>query len=267
MALTAAGLLEPAAGRLRVVPPRTARRRLLAHPVPRAASSRTPTATATSAPTSPPACGITCWSPATTDSPQRMWPTVRAAIDFVLGPAGRPAVKSVGPEAPSGPLAGGAADRLASIYHSIRCALALADHLGEPQPEWEVAVGRLGHAIVAHPEAFTEKPHHSMDWYYPILGGALRGPAADRANRRSAGTTSWSTAWASAASTTGPGSPAPRPANWCWHSTRWATGDRRSSSSPPCSTCASATAPTGRAWCSPTASAGRWSAPPGPARR
>ena len=39
-------------------------------------------------------------------------------------------------------------------------------------------VGKLGHAIAEHPRAFTEKPHHSMDWYYPILGGALRGSAA-----------------------------------------------------------------------------------------
>jgi hypothetical protein len=41
-----------------------------------------------------------------------------------------------------------------------------------------VAVGRLGHAIAEHPAAFTDKPLHSMDWYYPILGGALRGEAA-----------------------------------------------------------------------------------------
>ena len=61
----------------------------------------------------------------------------------------------------------------------VRCALALAAVVhGEPQPEWELAVGRLGHAIAAHPEAFTEKDRYLMDWYYPILGGALRGPAA-----------------------------------------------------------------------------------------
>jgi hypothetical protein len=60
----------------------------------------------------------------------------------------------------------------------MRCALALANLVDEPQPEWEVALGRLGHAITAHPSAFTEKPRHSMDWYYPILGGALRGPGA-----------------------------------------------------------------------------------------
>jgi len=107
----------------------------------------------------------------------RMWPTVRAAIDFVLDmqlPGGEISwARSEHAMMQEGLLTGSA-----SIYHSIRCAVALANHLGEPQPEWEIALGRLGHAIVAHPEAFEDKPHHSMEWYYPILGGALRGSAA-----------------------------------------------------------------------------------------
>jgi hypothetical protein len=53
--------------------------------------------------------------------------------------------------------------------------LALADHLGEPQPDWELAVGLLRHALLRHPEAFEDKDRFSMDWYYPVLGGAVRG--------------------------------------------------------------------------------------------
>ena len=60
----------------------------------------------------------------------------------------------------------------------IELKLALADYLGDPQPEWEVAVGRLGHAIADHPESFVIKDRWSMEWYYPVLGGALRGSAA-----------------------------------------------------------------------------------------
>jgi hypothetical protein len=109
---------------------------------------------------------------------ETMWPVVSAAIDFVLG------LQLGGGEiswarGPSGPIQEALVTGSSSIYQSIRCALALANHLGEPQPEWEVAVGRLGHALATHPESFTEKPHHSMDWYYPILGGALRGAAAE----------------------------------------------------------------------------------------
>ena len=108
---------------------------------------------------------------------ETMWPVVTKAIDFVLD------LQAGGGEiywakSDSGPLAEALLTGCSSVYHSIRCALALADYLDDPQPEWEVAVGRLGHAIVAHPESFTVKDRYSMEWYYPVLGGAVRGDAA-----------------------------------------------------------------------------------------
>lgn len=106
-----------------------------------------------------------------------MWPTVRAAIDFVLGlQAGTGEIYWA--QGRSGPLTEALLTGCASVYHSIRCALALAEYVDDPQPEWEVALGRLGHAIAEHPDTFTDKPHHSMDWYYPVLGGAVRGSQA-----------------------------------------------------------------------------------------
>ncbi|ADU01615.1 MULTISPECIES: prenyltransferase [Mycolicibacterium] len=106
-----------------------------------------------------------------------MWPVVSKAIDFVLE------LQSGTGEIAWARGQGGIADEAlltgcASIYHSIRCALALADYVDDPQPEWEVAVGRLGHAIADHQDAFVTKDRWSMEWYYPILGGALRGPRA-----------------------------------------------------------------------------------------
>jgi hypothetical protein len=65
-----------------------------------------------------------------------------------------------------------------STYQALRCGIALAELVGEPQPSWEVAAGLLQHAVAAHPEAFLDKRRFSMDWYYPVLAGALRGPAA-----------------------------------------------------------------------------------------
>jgi hypothetical protein len=65
-----------------------------------------------------------------------------------------------------------------SIYQSLRAGIALADLLHDPQPEWELAAGRLGHAIRRHRELFADKSTFSMDWYYPALGGADRGSSA-----------------------------------------------------------------------------------------
>jgi len=108
-----------------------------------------------------------------------LWPTVRRALDFVCGlqlPFGgiawsqewsdaRPA--RVSPEAL---LAGSS-----SIHHSLRAGLSLADLLGDPQPDWELSAGRLGHALRRHRAEFLDKSSYSMDWYYPVLGGAVRG--------------------------------------------------------------------------------------------
>ncbi len=109
---------------------------------------------------------------------QRLWPSVRSALDFVTGlqlPFGgiawsREAGGRVNAE---GLLAGSS-----SIYHSLKAGLALADLLDEPQPEWELTAGRLGHALEAHRDLFLDKSEFSMDWYYPILGGPVRGQAA-----------------------------------------------------------------------------------------
>ena len=89
------------------------------------------------------------------------------------------------------------------MYHSLRCALALADYFDDPQPEWEVAVGQLGHPIAHHPDSFVSKDRWSMEWYYPVLGGALRGAAGPASTN--GGTTSSFPVWESGASTTGRG--------------------------------------------------------------
>jgi hypothetical protein len=108
---------------------------------------------------------------------ERMWPTVRDAITLVLNLQATTG-EIYWAQGPNGAFEEALLTGCASTYHSIRCALALADLLGQQEPEWEIAVGRLGHAITDHPDAFTEKPRYSMDWYYPILSGAVRGAGA-----------------------------------------------------------------------------------------
>ena len=111
-----------------------------------------------------------------------MWPAVRRALDFVVGlqlPFGGIAWSQEW--ADGSPAAVNEEALLAgssSIYQSLRAAVALAELMDEPQPEWELAGGRLGHAVRRHRDLFADKATFSMDWYYPILGGAVRGDDA-----------------------------------------------------------------------------------------
>ncbi len=108
----------------------------------------------------------------------RMWPTVTAAVSFVLG-LQRAHGEVAWARSPDGtPAAEALLTGCSSMYHSLRCALELARQRGEPQPDWELAACSLGHVVASHPERFSPRERYSMDWYYPILGGALRGPAA-----------------------------------------------------------------------------------------
>jgi hypothetical protein len=110
-----------------------------------------------------------------------MWPVVRRALDFVVGmqlPFGGIAWSQEWDD--HGPsrvnrdalLAGSS-----SIYQSLRAGVALAELVGDSQPEWELVGGRLGHALREHRDLFLDKSTFSMDWYYPVLGGAVRGQA------------------------------------------------------------------------------------------
>jgi hypothetical protein len=66
----------------------------------------------------------------------------------------------------------------ASLFQALRCGIALAGLRGEVQPDWEVAVTDLGTALRTRPDDFADRSRYSMDWYYPVLGGAVTGAAA-----------------------------------------------------------------------------------------
>ena len=108
----------------------------------------------------------------------RMWPVVRDAIGWVLdlqAPRGEVVWER---DAAGKPGEFALLSGCSSILQGLRCAIALAELAGEPQPDWELAAVQLGHALACHPEAFADKSTFAMDWYYPVLGGALRGAAA-----------------------------------------------------------------------------------------
>ncbi len=108
---------------------------------------------------------------------QEMWPVVAAAIEFVLRlqqPGGE-VTWSVEPDGTPGRYA--LLTGSSSIYFSLRCAVAVAEWLGHERPDWELAAGRLAHALAYSRESFEPKRRWAMDWYYPVLCGAVRGEA------------------------------------------------------------------------------------------
>jgi hypothetical protein len=110
---------------------------------------------------------------------EALWPTVEKAIDFVLDlqvPRGeiRWARHADGTPWTFALLTGSS-----SICHSLRCAIALAEHLGHDRPDWELSAARLAYVIRNHTdEAFAPKHRWAMDWYYPVLCGVIRGQTA-----------------------------------------------------------------------------------------
>jgi len=76
-----------------------------------------------------------------------------------------------------------------SMYHSTRAGLAIARELGLDRERWVDGIERLGTVVRDQPDdAFAPKNRWAMDWYYPVLCGAITGDAARArlANRRDA---------------------------------------------------------------------------------
>jgi hypothetical protein len=105
---------------------------------------------------------------------ERMWPTVKAAINYAIS------LQASTGEVYWAKNAKGVVDYMAlltgssSIYMSIKCALAVAAQLGKKKLDWEKAFKKLGCAIKKRPNLFNMiKSRYSMDWYYPVLCGAM----------------------------------------------------------------------------------------------
>ncbi len=113
-----------------------------------------------------------------------LWPNVRQAIEFVLELQRPDGAIRWNPDTGEALLTG-----CSSMYQALRCAVAIAQRMRKPRlaAAWTEAAQRLGRAVAAaggfggQPTSgvFAEKDRYSMDWYYPVLGTALRGEAAE----------------------------------------------------------------------------------------
>lgn len=106
---------------------------------------------------------------------RRLWPVMEQALDFVLRWQQLDGSVRWSLDASGRPESYALLTGSSSIYHSLRCGVAAAERLGKDRPDWELAAGRLGHAVAHHPGAFAPKTEFAMDWYYPMLSGAVGG--------------------------------------------------------------------------------------------
>ena len=111
------------------------------------------------------------------------WPCMKAAIDFVVAlqyPEGdiRWTARDANTPEEDALLTGNS-----SIYKSLGCAIRLAAVMGEAVDVWQQAREKLGNALAHRRERFDRtwdaKTRYSMDWYYPVLSGALSVEAGD----------------------------------------------------------------------------------------
>lgn len=112
---------------------------------------------------------------------ESMWGTVRRAIEFAVGhqTSHGEIYWAVSPRGEVDPMA--LLTGCSSIYMSLKCAVAIAAELGMVGTPWADVRNRLGVAICRRPYRFNmTKSRFSMDWFYPVLCGAVTGKAAGR---------------------------------------------------------------------------------------
>lgn len=107
-----------------------------------------------------------------------MWPVVEAALDFVTDLATMDGHIPWAVHRDGTPWSYALLTGSSSIFHSLRCGLALADHLGHDKPEWELAAVRVATLVADREDSFEPKRRWAMDWYYPVLSGAVTAAAA-----------------------------------------------------------------------------------------
>ncbi len=107
-----------------------------------------------------------------------LWPTVQRALDWVLSMRRDDGTILWARTADDTPWDYALLTGSASISHALRCGSHLADLVHEPRPDWLAAADRLAYLIDEFPLCFEPKHRWAMDWYYPVLSGALTGPRA-----------------------------------------------------------------------------------------
>ena len=108
-----------------------------------------------------------------------LWPTVDRALEWVLSLRRHDGTILWACEPDAKPWDYALLTGSSSIMHSLQCGAKLAELINEPRPEWAVAAETLGEVIANRQDtAFEPKTRWAMDWYYPVLAGAMTGEQA-----------------------------------------------------------------------------------------
>jgi hypothetical protein len=109
---------------------------------------------------------------------RRLWPTVERALDWVLGLRREDGLVLWAIEPHDRPWDYALLTGSASIQHALRCGAAVGLAVGTPRPDWVEAADVMCTLIAHEPLAFQPKSRWAMDWYYPVLTGAISDEAA-----------------------------------------------------------------------------------------
>ncbi len=113
---------------------------------------------------------------------ETMWPTVQAAMAFVLRLQGAEGQIYWCEDTQLGIRKDSLVTGCSSIYKSLECALNIAATLNQDAAAWALARTRLAGALTRHPECFDRtwdsKSRFAMDWFYPVLTSVIKGQAA-----------------------------------------------------------------------------------------
>ncbi|GED99778.1 prenyltransferase [Gordonia spumicola] len=112
---------------------------------------------------------------------RRMWPTVRSALDRTLVFARDDGAFRWAADFRTGAMFENVLiTGNASIHSALRCGVEIASILDEPAERWLRAADRLADLFDRwrrDRSVLDPASTHSMDWYYPVLGGVVRGDA------------------------------------------------------------------------------------------
>jgi hypothetical protein len=106
---------------------------------------------------------------------ERFWPAVRSATNFVLDLQTRRGEIIWARHADGMPWSYALLTGSSSISHSLACSIHIARSVGLDREDWVDARQELVDVIVNQPDAFEPKDRWAMDWYYPVLSGAIAG--------------------------------------------------------------------------------------------